>query len=327
MAQPGTNNGVQPPSPPSAAQAMPPPVAPDVQWSCKPSALSADGKPAGDISESLTVGQKFLLACEGPSVKLEASRLHLELPKEHKYVLRILQTKSLNETSAEFIATTYVAPGGELKFKNPVMSDGEKRVGMGDFAIPVQSVIKQEENPERKPFGPWSPTKIDWPASVYIAIAVLCVAVGTVIGLAIARSIERKRLLALLEKNAIALSPYNQFNKDLRQLNRQFTGLGTKKWGPETAREYIRDLNQSFRWFLTRELVIPALEARPARVLNQVSKVDKKLHKEVRKDLFVALNELKSALEAEQAASAEDAQQLSELCRTLADRVARARSA
>lgn len=316
-------------APSAPTQAQPPlpkatPAPPDVQWSCETSQIDPKtGQATEQPTGQLTVGQKFLLTCEGPPVQLNAQKLTMELPKELKYALRLLQTKSLGETKAEFVATTYMV--GDMKFQNPVLTDGTKRVGLGQFELNTATVIDPAKNPEGKPYGPWTPVQIDWPVVVWVSFGILAVAIGTVIGLAVRRSIERKRLLAQLEKHATALSPYNQFNKDLRKLNRQLTA--TKTWTSEASGQFFNELNESFRWYLARELIVPAIDSGPSWILRSIRKADPELYKNVKKDLYLALVELQKAMDAKQAASPEDAQQLSELCRVLADRITKARSA
>lgn len=304
-----------PPAPPTVSPAIPP----ETQWSCHISRWNEQGGPAGELDSELTVGQKFHLGCEGPSVDLKKDTLRLELTAATPYALRILETRSLTPSQADFIAATYLV--GDVELKDPILTDGNRRVNLGTIQFKSASVITPQNNPENKPFPPWAPVAMGLPLYVWIAIAVLLLIAGSAATVAVRRSLQRRRLLAMLAKNATALSPFNQFNKDLRRLGRQFPAA--REWSPETTAQYISELDRGFRWYLARELVIPALDSRPRSLVREVRKVDRTLHKEVRRELQLALTELEKALAAQQKVSSEDAQQLSELCRSLADRIAK----
>lgn len=300
------------------------PSTPDAKWVCRMSGLDEKGQLTGDLKEPITVGKKFHLACEGEPVTLNGSALFLELPKELKYSLRLLETRSLTETRAEFIATTWMT--GQIDLKNPVLTDGMKRVDLGELSLRSESVLDPQTNPEGKPYGPWSPQHMAYPLYVWIALIAIFALAALIFYLGLRKSMRRKRLLAELEKHATALSPYNHFNKELRKLGRQSTLESNGADDGEGARQYFVDLDRSFRWFLARELIVPALDSSPREVVREVLKVDKGLHKEIKRDLHMALTELDKALRSSKKLSSEDAQQLAELCRGLADKVARARS-
>jgi hypothetical protein len=95
-----------PASPEPSAQVKPV----DAQWSCKTAGINPKGDPEGELPENLSVGTKFFLLCEGPQLVLSKDHLSLELPKDAKYALRLLETKSLSDTKGEFVATSWIKP-------------------------------------------------------------------------------------------------------------------------------------------------------------------------------------------------------------------------
>ena len=311
----------QAPAPQAPPAAPPEPV--DAQWGCKLSKLDATGTPAGDLPETITVGEKFHIACEGPPAQLKADSMRLDLPKNAKYALRILQTRTLKDDRAEFVATSWTA--GAVKLPNPVLTDGKTRIGLGAVQVNVSSVITPENNPEGKPYGEWSPVFLPWPVWVYGLMVFVVAVLVTMIALLVRKSVRRRKLIRLLEKNAIALTPYNQFSKDLRRLSREFPG--GPSWNEDFARGYVSFLNESFRWYLARQLVVSAIGTRPREIVNEIRRVDKNLYKDSRKDIYLALSELEKAVGAKNAYAYEDVQQITELCRRLADRISRSRSA
>lgn len=304
---------------------------PDASWECDLKALDEKGNTA-DIPENLTVGTKLSLVCEGSPIELKRESLKIENVEQFKYSLILLETKDLKETGGSFIVTSWRA--SEMKFY-PVLTDGSKRVDLGEIEFTVASSIDPQSNPEGKPYPPWSVLEVSWPLWVWMIGAIFGLALLGVIGFAVHISLRRKRLLKLLEKNPTALSPYNQFNKEFRKITRPLPTL--KTWSAEEAGAFFTELESSFRWFITREMIIPAIDASPARVLKELKKSDEDTHKRVKKSLFLALSELEKARRAAEAAKTgktsvkaphpDDALQISELCRVLAHEITTERSA
>lgn len=281
------------------------------KWECQASKLDKSGSRSALIDESspVTVGEKFVLICEGSSVDLDPAKLTLELPKNAKYALRIMETRELKDGRGEFIATTWV--GKPLSFPRLLLTDGVNKIDLGPLSIPVKSSIPQEKQQDPKPFDAYGPVKLQWPAYVWIAMAVLVAIAALWGGFLVYRIIKQKRLKSLLAKNQIALTPFNHFNKDLRRIVRA---------GSSDVLNSLKDLRESFRWYLTRELVISALTETPAQILKTLARKHPQILKALKRDLSLALNELDKAANGT-AADEADLTQLTDLCRTLADRI------
>jgi hypothetical protein len=127
----------------------------------------------------------------------------------------------------------------------------------------------------------------------------------------------------MLEKNATALSPVNHFNKELRKLQRKIP-LEGQTWSKEESRDYFTELDSQFRWFLARELVIPALDGSVGEIMREMKKADYDVYKHSARDVRVALIELRKAQSA--TLGADDALQLMDLSRKVADRIAKERN-
>ena len=263
------------------------------------------------------MGEKFLLVCEGPAAQIAKDKVSLEVPKEAKYFLKILSTRELSDSRAEFIATSWTA--GELKLENPVLTDGTHRIGLGPFKMTVASVIYQKQNPESKPFPPWGPMAVPWPSWVWLSIFLAVFAVIGLIALRFKRTLKRKRLLRLLESHPIATKPYFQFTKDLRRLSRELP-TNEAEWNDEKAKVYFNDLDQALRWYLARELWLPAFNSRPSEIVRELKNKDERIHKAVRRDLVIALRELEKA-SIQKKVSVQDAQQILEISRGVADHI------
>lgn len=316
-----------PQAPPAAAAPGATPIAVDAQWACKTFALDERGQAAGELRNPLTVGDKFLLVCEGQAgqspVALSADKLSLLLPKEARYMLRLFETRELKDSRGEFVATAWQA--GEIKLTNPVLSDGSKRIGLGPIEINVSTVIDPGKNPEGKPYPPWGPLTMPWPSYVWYSLALAILFIGLAIWSQVNRLIRRKRLLRLLESAPIAMKPYFQFNKDLRRLGRELPSTDAG-WEPESAKSYLRELDQALRWYLARELILPVFDRRPAEIARDLYRLDKTLHGVVRRDLLIALREIERA-SGQKRVSVTDAQQIMDLSRAVADRIHDAKEA
>jgi hypothetical protein len=300
-----------------ASDASSAPTAPvDVQWKCQ---VVKSSEP------DLTVGARFDLECGGASASLNKDGLSLELPKAAKYALRLLETKEFTDTHATFVATSHVA--GQIKLPNPILTDGKIRVGLGEIQLDVVSVVKQEEGQEPKPYPPWQAETMGLPLFVWVFVGVLIAVAAWGVFMAVRQNLARKRLLKELETHGTALSPYNQFNKELRALTRHYPMGNNVAWSPELALQYCKELNQSFRWFLSRELIVPAFDFKPQKVVKELKKTDRALYRAVGKELRLALREIDKALSASGKVSADDAQQLTDLCRKLADAISKSMAA
>jgi hypothetical protein len=313
----------------TASLAAPEPVPPgtrvDAEWTCKTFAMDERGQAAGELNQTITVGTQFLLVCEGSSIVLAQTNLGLELNMTQKYALRLLQTRSLTDVRAEFVATTWVA--GQIKLNKLILSDGVSRVNLGNLELNVATVIDQKSNPEGKPYPPWAPMLLAWPLWVWGAIGTVILLLILIVVVVTYRRVQHKRFLNLLESHPIALTPYHQFNRDLRRLGRELPSMGDS-WPDEKVRDFLRELDLALRWFLARELIVPTIDRSPREVMHNIKRADERLAKLIRRDLSVVLSELQKARNFKHSAvsnaplmSVSDSQQLIDLARLVADRV------
>jgi hypothetical protein len=298
-----------------AAQTTSPSV--DANWNCVPSQPSVAGVAGEPLKEPITVGQKIVLACTGDSVNLKSDQLRLELRKEDKYALKILETQSIESTKGVFTVTSYRVGEGEIK--GVVLTDGTLRVALNNVNFKVKSVIEPMQNPEGKAYSPSQPVGLLWPSYVWIVLASLVALVVLIIVNAIQKSAQKRKLLRELSLHGSALSPYQLLNKEMRALNRNYQSGNT--WDAESAEKFISSLEQSFRWFLTREFVIPAHQWRPAAIVKELKRKNKVLAKQIDKDLRLTLRELDKGKAASARLTLLDANQILELCRKVADRI------
>jgi hypothetical protein len=302
-----------------AKAVAPPPTASQVpHWTCQAS-----------VSGPITVGQTFSLNCQGGTAQLNQEHLNLQLPEAQKYLLKILKVQGLTANQADFLVTGYVV-SPDIKISNLSLVDGETGEGhqviLDGIQFSVQSVITPQNNPENKPFGPWGPARIDYPLWLWILLALMISSFVAAVFLRWRKMRARRLFLRELEKNPIVLSPYNLFNKELRTLGRQYPMGGASSdaayaWSQDKAQNYVTELDRSFRWYLARELLIPTKDQSVRMIVGDLRRRHRKFSETVEKDLRVALNELNNALKVSQKVTAVDAQQLTELCRKIAETI------
>lgn len=290
----------------------------DQQWSCQIQA-----------PQELTVGQKLSMSCNGASIALQKSALHLVLPKAQPFALKILEVSELTDTHAQFVVTAWMA--GEIKLENPLLTDGEHVIGLGAVQLNVKSVITKENNPESKPFSPYAPMTLPWPLFLWLIIGFLLA--GFVCGLAllVRRYVLQRRFKKWQAEHASALSPLSQMNKELRMLGRELPSA-SDALEKEAAVKFVAELSRSLRWYLARELSCSsALNASTAgssaAILREIQRTHQSLASEVARSLKIALDEIAKAeqqLRETKAVSmkAADAHQLLEMVRTVGDQIA-----
>ncbi len=291
----------------------------DARWTCTMQQASLDEKPLAPFDKALTVGEKFILTCEGESITLVEETLGLSVRKEDQYTVKILRIQQLTENKAVFTATSYKV--GENDLQRAIITDGSRKVALDGIKFSVSSVIDPKENPEGKMYAPPTPLALTWPTWIWITLAVIAFLLVAWLLRILQLSVRRRRFLAELKGHGTHLTPYNQFNKDMRELNRHYPIAKPKDWNATVAGPFIDKLNDCFQWYLAREFVSPTVNRSPRAIIGDLKKKDKRAHKLIAADLRLALRELRKGLAAREKITALDAQQMMEICRKVADHV------
>lgn len=280
------------------------------QWQCRTE--TTEGK-------ELTVGDLFKLSCSGEPNQLDQAKLSLRRPKENPHALKIVKVESLGESSLEFTVTTYVAANEPIEVVAYGITDGENTIEFNSFNLNTKSVITQENNPEGKPFDAFGPIAASYPIWIWIAIALVALAIVGVIVRMYRISRQRKDFLRELAERSTALAPYHQFQKDLRVITRDLPVSHLEQWQPALAEQTVDKLDSAYRWFLSREFKVPALKWSATLVHNEIRKIDRRLYKQAEQPLLIADRELKRAKKSSAKLSLSDFQQLLEIVRKAAD--------
>lgn len=308
--------------PPKASPTPPPPPPPDAVWECTRD-LAVDGLPAeGEVKdlqgpeaiplEAMTVGRKFLLRCQGEPVFFKREKIQLKVPEAQKNTLTLLEVRRLDEKSGDFLMTSYQP--GQHKLSEVRLSDGSSVIALKEFPLAVGSVLRPPaEGEEPQPYGPFGPVMIAWPwyyAAFLWALAFIAI---FIVGRKIWQRIRWKRLMEELATYTTALQPYNQFNKDLRKIHREFDVLEAGEESPPVT-ERLQSLDEAFRLYLVRELQMPALTWKDSDLMGLMKKKQSTVFEHCGQDLRVTFRELQKAAKAGESLKLIDCQQLEKLC-------------
>lgn len=270
-------------------------------------------------ADALTVGDVFSLSCFGPPTQIDQQKIGLRRPKEFPYLLKILKVDELTQTTFKAQATTYTASEKPYDVAGYGITDGQKTIEFVPFRLTVKSVITQENNPENKPFPAYGPVPLSYPLWIWIALAVVGIALVALFFRFFRLGRQRRAFLQELKDRSSALSPYHQFQKELRQIARTLPLSHQEEWQPPVAQKAIESLDSSYRWFLAREFKVPAHQWSANLVHREVKKIDRKLFKKAQKQLEISDRELRRARKNFSIVSLQDFQQLLEIVRKAAD--------
>lgn len=275
-----------------------------VKWECQ----LTDGQ--GVQPKDVTVGTKLVLKCSGPSVSDWKAPARFVFPKpEDEFSLAILQTNRASVNEGEWIVAGYKPGNHQPEWLE--ITDGSTSVRAENLTWSIASVIQPKPGEKAEPFAPFGPVSLFWPLWIWLTLGGLILAISALIFMRIRRQRARKALLERLAVKGTVLTPYVEFHKTLRQLTRKH---------PEKPEEYLHQLDQSFRYFLTREFLIPADEWPMDAVLSDLKKRHKVIYKSLGSELSTLLREFKRASGAKQV-SLGDCEQLQEISRKVVDRI------
>lgn len=281
------------------------------KWSCE---LQA---PAGSESVAPSVGSKQRLNCSGEMVTpLTDSAQILFQDQQAAFALRILKLVNSTPQQATFEVTGY-KPGyfQNVSFQ---ISDGVTTVEVAPMTWSVASILPKDQQPE--PFGPMGPFKLSMPWWYWASIAVTILLLGLILWRYIRKHLQRKRLIERLAQHNTALSPYNQFHKDMRSLLRKYQTHSSQETSGSSA-NYVHELDHHFRMFLVRRLVVPAQEWSSGATVREIRRRHRKVFNEAGENLRGLLRELDKAKRESHKVTHVDCEQLVSMARKLADRI------
>ncbi|MEM7646147.1 MAG: hypothetical protein AAF203_04490 [Pseudomonadota bacterium] len=233
-------------------------------WTCK-----VEGQPK---EAQWTVGEVFHLECEGTSVNFSSVKLQFKHKERQDYALKILEVEKQTSNSLFLKVTSYNA-GAHQFDQSSLLDDSVPVLKIEPFKVAVQTVIR---DPQQKPFGPAAPFKLSYPAWLWVMLGVVLLG-GLFLSLfRLKRRAQMRKVLEELKQHNTALGAFNQFNKDIRSLGRQYIFGKSEGWPEQKRERYIESLDSVFRMYLLREFYVPALDWGSGLVVRTISKQDKK---------------------------------------------------
>lgn len=285
-------------------------------------------KVEGLPDQVMTVGRKFILDCKGQFPKeFKPESWPIEFAEnQNPHSLKILSSNFISPEEVKIEATSYVAGGTEfknLKLKFSTAPDSNS-VELGPLKFEVQSVIQQQAKPP-EPFGPIA-LSMSWPLVWWFVIAIILLLISGSIGLRIRRAVQRKNLLEDLRKHDSSLTPLAEVHKQYRQWRREKSFFYDQVNPSENLSDFLKEVDQAFRLYLTRAFKVPALKWNDRSVLKDIKKYHPETFEALSLDLKKLMSELAKAKEATNLKS-RDMIQLTESFRILSEKLSRSQDA
>lgn len=304
-----------------ATSKMPDEVAPKwPTWDCQLKPF--DGENSSPL-ESLYVGDLFLIHCQGDFVDNFQSPIKITAKDDAAaYGLVVLEERSIENSQIWAVATSYKP--GEHKLENFNLNSGEIAIPLSAGVWQIQSALAERSpevanNPESQKMilkGPFELPMPLWYLGIWIGlILIICAFISKVV----IKRLQRKKVLEKISRKATALTPYNQFNKEIRQHMRQFSS----REEAENNLTYMNELDQTFKLYLTRELLVPATEWNVGSVMGELKTRHKKVYKRVGPQVRRVLVEFQRAQRSSAPLSWEDCEQMKDMSRRVVDNVYR----
>lgn len=236
------------------------------RWQCK----------FKDHPENITVGQKFLLLCDGePEINFQKP-IHIKfLDKKHDYSLHVLNTLKKESHFLALEVTSYRTGN----FKQPfIITDGERGFTVEDLSFTVQSVLEKGKEPPKTygPYGPFTPPPPVWLISI-TAFSFFCLL--TCVFIFLRRLLKRKQFIQKVLDRKNHLNPSRSFIMGLRQMAKN----------PDYP---VKKLENLFKAFLEDLFFIPAQNQSAKQIMKNLKNSQKAVYKKEGRNLHHVLNEL-----------------------------------
>ena len=280
-------------------------------WQCDLKSMDQDGP--------LNVGSKMEMSCRGDFIDLpQMDRVKIEFDEsKNQYMLQLLNIKTFDYKNAQFVVTSYQA--GKHSPVNFVVTDKVKGFRVEGMEWTIESVL--DPTKKQEPYPSWGPFGMKMPMWFWGAILFIVLLFGYFLFRKAKQFFERRRLVEKLYTHGTALTPFNQFNKDLRFLVR---GYQNKSFDEKYAKEfsqssYVEQLEKLFRQFLMRELLVPTFDWSDSQILKEIKRCHRKIYQNIGPDIIRALKELERARNSGENLENSDRDQLTNMCRKIGE--------
>ena len=151
----------------------------------------------------------------------------------------------------------------------------------------------------------------------------------TAMGLRLRTYFQRKNLVEELRKHDSALSPLAEVHKAYRQWRREKNFFYDEEASSEQLSDFLKEVDQSFRLYLTRMFKVPALKWKDRLILKDVKKYHPEIYENLGVELRKLMLEMSKAKDAQglkiKGLQARDLVQLTENFRVLAEKITKSK--
>ncbi|MGE0632263.1 MAG: hypothetical protein AB7O96_07635 [Pseudobdellovibrionaceae bacterium] len=258
--------------------------------------------------KALTVGTIFDVVCTGEFPAVDPGALRLQIPEDQKYLFKVLKAEFSSRSELRLEATGYMA--GEFNFPELTLTDGTQEIKLKGVKYTIASVIDPQQQPPPEPYGPFGPAPLSLPLWYYFVFAAILGLFVFLIAWRIWVAKRKRDLMIRLKSYDSPLSPMAQFSKELRALSREHLFVSGGEARPGEVPPFLKQLNEAFRIFLIRELLVPALDLKRGKLLKQIFKEHKKVWELAGSKIQEFLAEIERSLEDLDRVKDKDARQL-----------------
>ena len=235
------------------------------------------------VPKKLTVGEKFLLICDGESPSGLKPPVHIEFFNEKdNYSLHVLKSLDIKDYYLAMEVVSYRVG----RFQNPfIITDGHRRLVIDNLSFTVHSVLTKKG--PIQPHGRIGPVK-SWPSNNIVKIINISLFSGFTIYMLnyLYRFFKRKSFIQTVIKRESHQNPSKFF---VLRLRRQKNNLPHQ----------IKELQQSFKIFLEDLFLIPATERNTYQIMQSLKAFHPLVYKKEGPALRQILDELSNGQEGE----------------------------
>lgn len=265
------------------------------------------------IHFNMTVGDRWQMRCHGsaeaplkPTSRLVFSQENLE------YSLHLLEVKESSTQNFAAIVTGYRP--NEYKDVSLEISDGVTTVKTNPMTWKTNSVLNPQEPPEMLPSQ--GPFLLHYPLWFWLSLGAVFLLMSGSLYYVHYRRRKMKKLMAELESYKTMLSPFAQWSRDVRNLQR--------KLSQNTVTEIsnlFQNLNECFRLYLIRELMVPALQVSDREVMGFIRRKHFRVYESEALHLRRVFSELKNAQKDPGRLNKRDVEDLLSMCHKVAEKI------
>lgn len=253
---------------------------------CEMTPLVTPGDPTPDTTH---VGQKYSVECSGELQGFNTVRNPKIVDKNYQWTpkLKLLDVKAATDANIEFVAITYVP--GDNNSDDLYLFDGAETMQISGLKWEVASVLPPPGPAQQvpKPYPSYGPALMSFAWYYWLLLGIILCFLGWFFYSYLRKAKQKKALLEELRAHQTALTPFDQFFKDVRYLERD---LDLDKLSNE---EFYKKLSDYFLLYLVREFEVPAQKWSNRDIMSGIRKVNKNIYREIRSDLARLLKELR----------------------------------